>query len=65
VLLVVALVLSFPVYARIKGYVNGIKNEGAKKRIYVLGGIAMLVLFAVSVAYLVSDTYNPFLYFRF
>jgi alginate O-acetyltransferase complex protein AlgI len=65
VLLVVALVFSFPVYGKVKSYVNGIKNDSAKNCIYVLGGTAMLVLFAVSVAYLVSDTYNPFLYFRF
>lgn len=33
--------------------------------ICIIRGIAYVILFIISISYLLSDTYNPFLYFRF
>lgn len=48
-------------------YVKFVKNreENGAKRMKVYEIIAVLVLFFISFAFVVSSTYNPFLYFRF
>ncbi len=62
--LVTACVLACPVYPWICRKAAGL---GAGKRciLSACAGIGMLLLFLLSTAYMVSDTYNPFLYFRF
>ncbi|MCM1374242.1 MAG: MBOAT family protein [Muribaculum sp.] len=62
--LVLACVLAGPVYpwicrkaaglSRVKGFI-----------LSAFTAVAVLLLFVLSTAYMVSDTYNPFLYFRF
>ena len=58
-ILVTAIVFSLPVYSKVKEKMNNtIFTSLLSISIYV-------ILFIVTLSYLVSDTYNPFLYFRF
>ena len=41
------------------------KNIGEKYNVYLIENIFLLMVFILSVAYLVDQSYNPFLYFRF
>ncbi|MBO5278547.1 MAG: MBOAT family protein [Lachnospiraceae bacterium] len=63
VLLLTALVLAMPVYPWLKQ----LGQYGRKRRMLltVVRTAVYLALFLLTVAYLVADTYNPFLYFRF
>lgn len=64
VILLIACVLSFPVYPWL---VSKVAQTG-RNTINLVSAVSMLgygVLFVIVVACLVSDTYNPFLYFRF
>ena len=57
-ILVIAFVLAFPVIPKLQ--------EKCKGKVWsVLTGAAYVILFLLSVASMVSDSYNPFLYFRF
>ena len=59
VILVIATLFSLPVYSKVKEKMNNtIFTSLLSISIYV-------ILFIVTLSYLVSDTYNPFLYFRF
>lgn len=58
VILVIATLFSTPIYNLIVKKVN-------MRYQYIIGFIIYLVLFLITIASLVSDTYNPFLYFRF
>jgi alginate O-acetyltransferase complex protein AlgI len=40
-------------------------NDSKKLYLQILGTVFYLLIFIISVAYLVNSTYNPFLYFRF
>jgi alginate O-acetyltransferase complex protein AlgI len=62
-LLLVSAVLAFPIYEKIKSFI--LAKQGLKKLCSPFYAVFMLSLFIVSVAYLVSAVYNPFLYFRF
>lgn len=62
--LIPACILACPVYPWLVGKVSGV--DGAKRRVVsALAGVCVIALFVLSTAYMVSDTYNPFLYFRF
>ena len=64
VVIVTACVLACPVYPRLCEKAAGL--DGRKRRVVSLfAGVGVIVLFLLSTAYMVSDTYNPFLYFRF
>ncbi len=64
VLLLTAMVLAMPVYPWLCKKLAGLK--GAAARLTAGTRIVLYaVLFLLTVAYLVGDTYNPFLYFRF
>lgn len=64
VLLAVAALFAMPVYPwcvrQIEGWRGGMTKMAAGARVALY-----LALFVLTVAYLVGDTYNPFLYFRF
>ncbi len=64
VILLVAILISTPVYPWLSARVQKL-GSAAKRVISVLGTAVLLCLFLVTVSYLVADTYNPFLYFRF
>lgn len=62
--LAVACIVSTPVYPWISGKLSGL--EGKKGRVVSIAvSVSVAALFLLSTAYMVSDTYNPFLYFRF
>lgn len=64
ILLVIACILSCPVYPWI---CQKTASLGGKQQFILsaFAGAALFWLFVLSTAYMVSDTYNPFLYFRF
>ncbi len=58
-MLIVAAVFSAPLYTLIR-------NKFKDNAVYALGeAVLFILLFVLSIAYLVSSAYNPFLYFRF
>lgn len=63
-LLVIACILTCPVYPWI---CRKTASLGGKQQFILSAftGAALVLLFVLSTAYMVSDTYNPFLYFRF
>ncbi|MEY8336827.1 MBOAT family O-acyltransferase [Lachnospiraceae bacterium 62-35] len=63
-LLLTAVLLSFPLYPFIKERIEKLSGQG-RTAAAVLGACGYLILFLITTAYLVNDTYNPFLYFRF
>ncbi len=76
--LAAAMVLSFPVYPRLKKLWDGTgarvgEDAEGKQRlrgcvraaVRTVGGLAAIALFILCLANLVRDSYNPFLYFRF
>lgn len=60
VYIVVAIVFSMPIYPYFKG-----KFEFNNSFLQILIYLVYIALFIVVISMLVSDTYNPFLYFRF
>ena len=64
VVLTAAAVLAFPVYPRLKEKAGQLP-AGLRAAAAVVCAAGYVVLFLTATAYLVSDTYNPFLYFRF
>lgn len=65
VLLLAALFLSAPVYPWIEEKIEQLKRERDKNLVKSIYGISYIVLLVLTISYLVGDTYNPFLYFRF
>lgn len=64
ILLLTAAVFAFPVYPwLLKKWEN--LRKPAKTLISLCTGLGYIGLFILTTAYLVNDTYNPFLYFRF
>lgn len=64
VVLVTACVLACPVYPWLCRKASML-SRGTGRILSACAGIGVLLLFILSTAYMVSDTYNPFLYFRF
>jgi len=64
-IIIIAILFSMPIYHIIKEKLLLIKNKRVIYGIFVIRLITYLILLLVTVSYLVSDTYNPFLYFRF
>ena len=56
IIIIIACLFATPIYQKIK---ERVKNFG-----FIIS-IIYIILFILTIAYLVSDTYNPFLYFRF
>ncbi len=59
-----AVILAFPVYPWLKKRWEGAGKKG-RLLVSIAGLFGYLGLFLLTTAYLVNDTYNPFLYFRF
>ena len=60
-LLLIGILLSTPVIENMKKHIKK-KHNGIASAMTIL---VYLILFLITISYLVSDTYNPFLYFRF
>ena len=63
--LIIGMIFSMPVYPFLREKYNNISNKTLANLITILVTIVFIVLLIITVSYLVSDTYNPFLYFRF
>lgn len=64
VLLATAFVLAMPVYPWLKKKIGSLAGWKVKA-LAVVRTVCYVALFVLTVSYLVGDTYNPFLYFRF
>lgn len=62
IILVFSILFSTPIYIKMKDKINNKKHEFIKFIIVLIVYISLLI---ITTSYLVSDTYNPFLYFRF
>lgn len=64
--LILGLILSTPIYQKVKLYFNNIKEN---KSIYNLGILSynagLILLFVICFYYIATEAYNPFIYFRF
>ncbi len=63
--LVLAAVFSTPVYRMACEKVHNLQKNKYKNIICIFASIAFVALFIVTMSFLVRNTYNPFLYFRF
>ncbi len=61
---IVSIVVSMPVFPALEKKISGF-GCGARKTFGIIYAVIFALLFVVAVSYMVSDTYNPFLYFRF
>ena len=62
IILLIATIFSMPVYEKIERILKNKKYVEIKFTLTLIIYVALLI---ITTAYLVSDTYNPFLYFRF
>lgn len=62
IILLIAIIFSTPIYNKIEKIFNNKKHFEIKTIIMI---ILYTLLLIITISYLVSDTYNPFLYFRF
>lgn len=63
-ILLIACILAFPVYPLLKAKLET-QGKTAATTVSVISMMGVIALFLLTTAYLVNDTYNPFLYFRF
>ena len=63
IILVIAILAATPLFKNIIEKLK--KNEFMNKAINILEPVFMVVLLLIVTAYLVDNSYNPFLYFRF
>lgn len=63
-ILLIACILAFPVYPWLKAKPETL-GKTAATTVSVISMMGFIALFLLTTAYLVNDTYNPFLYFRF
>lgn len=63
--IVLGMIFSMPIYRVVKQKL--LENASEKKQILITGVnyLLLLVVFFVSLLYLVNSSYNPFIYFRF
>lgn len=62
IVILIAILFSTPISKLIKSKINNSKIKGIY---YMIMFISYITLFVICISFLVSDTYNPFLYFRF
>ena len=58
-----AFLCSLPVVPAVKKALLG--RRGGKKRVFLVRAVSTALLFALSIVFLVGQSYNPFIYFRF
>ena len=63
--LALSVIVSLPVFPAIKERFAKLGKGTAKSLLSALYAAGMFAMLVASVAYMVADTYNPFLYFRF
>lgn len=65
IILILGIIISTPIYKVLSNKVNKINNKVIKTLIHIFISLMIIILFIITLAYLVSNSYNPFLYFRF
>ena len=64
-ILIIGLVFATPIIKQFNVWLNTINKKYLKVISFIIITLIFILLFVITIAYLVSDTYNPFLYFRF
>lgn len=64
VIFVLSILLAFGFYPWLRERLEK-RSESVQVVFSILGNVGKLILFILCIAYLIGDTYNPFLYFRF
>ncbi len=62
--LAASILISTPIFPSLKKKISA-SGKKTKTVFSVIFALLILILFVIAVSYMVSDTYNPFLYFRF
>lgn len=62
IIILISIIFSMPVYSKIKENLRKVKFP---KTLFIIVLTIYVLLFIVTIGYIVNDTYNPFLYFRF
>lgn len=61
-IILLGIIFSTPVYFKLKEYICRMKNSYLA---FLISLFTYVLLFIITISYLISDSYNPFLYFRF
>lgn len=66
IVLILAIIFSTPIHRQLKNYLITLNTSSTKyKLIETLRIITLFVLLSISYIYIATDSYNPFIYFRF
>ena len=65
IIIVLGIILSTPIYKHINSFINQPENKTKMIVLESFKTICLIGLFIISCVYIASDTYNPFIYFRF
>ncbi|WP_290697794.1 MBOAT family O-acyltransferase [Lacinutrix sp.] len=66
IVLILALIFSTPVHRKFKEYIKSLNRESIKYKVLIsLKIIGLFSLLFISYIYIATDSYNPFIYFRF
>ncbi|WP_452597612.1 MBOAT family O-acyltransferase [Pontimicrobium sp. MEBiC01747] len=66
IVLILAIIFSTPIHRQLKNYLITLNTSSTKyKLIEALRVITLFVLLSISYIYIATDSYNPFIYFRF
>ena len=64
-IIIIGIILSTPIYKVLSNKISNINNKYIKISIDSISILLIIILFIITLSYLVSNSYNPFLYFRF
>ena len=64
-IIIIGIILSTPIYKILSNKISNINNKYIKISINSISILLIIILFIITLSYLVSNSYNPFLYFRF
>ena len=66
IVLILALIFSIPIHRVFKKYLNSLNTNSVKyKSLLTLKIVGLFALLFISYIYIATDSYNPFIYFRF
>jgi len=66
IILILALIFSTQIHRVLKKYLKSLKPNSVKyKSISTLKIVTLFILLFISYTYIATDSYNPFIYFRF
>jgi alginate O-acetyltransferase complex protein AlgI len=61
-IILISVFFSLPIYPKARSYLNKIRFQ---KTLMLITLTIYIILFIITISYIINETYNPFLYFRF